>query len=125
VEKKPHNGLTSAGALKLSSLLFAGQDAPSRIGQLLQSFAAFAGTPYLSCSMPAYLSLRSTSNKYAPHSSFCACVRVWWCVCVCACVHECLFRVCGVCGLTDNGMCGIYVQRLCAGLLAEELRRAR
>lgn len=62
-EKKPHNGLTSAGALKLSSLLFAGQDAPSRIGQLLQSFAAFAGTPYLSCSMPAYLSLRSTSNK--------------------------------------------------------------
>jgi hypothetical protein len=102
-EKKPHNGLTSAGALKLTSLLFAGQDAPSRIGQLLQSFAAFAGAPYLSCSMPAYLSLRSTSNKYAPHSS----VRVRWCV---RCVR-CVRVRCVRCVRSDGQW---YVWHLCA-----------
>jgi glutaminase len=77
-EKKPHNGLTSAGALKLASLLYAGQDAPSRIAQLLQSFAAFAGVPHLSCSMSAYLSLRASSNKYALRCPLRKQRRVMW-----------------------------------------------
>jgi len=61
-DKKPHNGQTVAGALKLASLLYQDLDAPSRIAEILQLFATFAGVPYLSCSVPAYLKFRSSSS---------------------------------------------------------------